>query len=81
MTRPAEIHDWVLRRAGWLVLIVSCVFFGVLGLAGHLTTFLIGSSLDEPAGPIRLDGFVNIILGACCIACAAMAARRAIRLS
>lgn len=81
MTRAAEIHDWVLRRAAWLVLIVSCAFFGLLGLAGDLTTFQVGSSLNAPAGPIRLDGFVNVVLGTCCIACSVWAARRAVRLS
>ena len=68
MTRSAEIHDWVSRRAGWLLVIVWCGFFGALGLAGHLTTFLVGSSLDEPGSPIHLDGFINLGLGAGCIA-------------
>jgi hypothetical protein len=79
VTRPAQIHDWVFRCAGWLLVIVWCGFFGALGLAGHLTTFLVGSSLDEPGGQIHLDGFVNVVLGAGCIAFAVWAARRALR--
>lgn len=60
-------------------MIVACVFFGVLGFASQLTTFLVGSSLDEPGGGIHLDGFVNIVLGGGCIVFAVWAARRALR--
>ena len=62
-------------------MIVWCVCFGVVGLAGELTTFLVRSSLDDPIGPIHLDSFVNIVLGTCCIASAGWASRRAPRSS
>jgi hypothetical protein len=74
--RGDDIRCWLLRHAERLLLIVGCIFFGVLGLTEHLTTFLLGSSLDDPSAVIHLDGVINVSVGTCCVVVAAIAARR-----
>jgi hypothetical protein len=79
MTRAADIHCWLLRHAERLLLIVGCLFFGVLGIVGDLTTFLLGSPLNDPSSAIRLDGVVNVFIGGCCLALATIEAHELTR--
>lgn len=74
MTRSDEIHPRLLRHADRLTVIVWCAFFGVLGVAGQLTPFLLGSSLGTPSSAIRLDAILNVSVGVCCLTVAAIVA-------
>lgn len=71
MTRADYIHAWALRHAERLLFVVSCMVFGVLGLLGRLTAFVMG---PLPSG--SLDNAVNMAIGLGCLAAAAAAARR-----